>query len=161
MIKSGGSFIFSGFRCVIGAVISIKGRFYIVSASHIFRNSRAGNRVHVDDVEGIVMRFLEDFDVALIAFPSGCEAEVTPLGSAAVMEEAHLANEKHTIACKVIRAGTSLHSLLFPCFNMPEPGDSGSPVLQRGKVIGLLSSVMLSNCTGTAVSSDVLKSLTV
>lgn len=107
------------------------------------------------------MRFLEDFDVALIALPSGCEAEVTQFGSAAVMEEAYLFNEKHTITCKVIRAGTSLHSLLFPCFNMPEPGDSGSPVLQDGKVIGLLSSIMLSNCTGTAVSSDVLKSLTV
>ncbi len=34
---------------------------------------------------------------------------------------------------------------------MPQPGDSGSPILQAGKAVGILSSVMLSNCMGSEV----------
>lgn len=161
MIKSGGSFLFKGQRCVIGAVLSLNEKHYIAAASHIFHKADTESRVQVNGKEGIVRKFLEDFDVALIELPSNCAAEVTALGSAAVMEDAMLANEQHSIPCRVIRAGASLVSLLFPCSDMPQPGDSGSPVRQEGKVIGLLSSVMLSNCTGTAVSSHVLRSLSI
>jgi hypothetical protein len=161
MIRSGGSFLFKGIRRVIGAIIAIKGRPCIATASHIFHAGRVGSRVQVEGIEGVVTRFLEDFDVALIELPPNCLAETTELGSAAEMEDALLVNEKHNIPCRVTRSSASLHFLLFPCSNMPEPGDSGSPILQKGKVIGLLSSVMLSNCTGTAVSSEVLRSLSI
>ncbi len=157
MIKSGSMFLYKGYRCVIGAVIPIKERLYAAAASHLFQ--KAGSRVKVENAEGIVRKFLADYDVALIELPSGCKAEITELGSAAVTEEALLENEYHTLPCRVIRAGASLLYLQFPCSDMPQPGDSGSPILQEGKVIGLLSSVMLGNCTGTAVSSDVLRSL--
>jgi hypothetical protein len=159
MIKSGGLFLFKGNRCVIGAVISINGTPYIATASHIFHEAGIGSRVQADGIEGAVKSFLENFDVALIELPTGCKAEMTGLGSAIVMEEACLTNDIHSIPCRVIRAGISLLSLQFPCFDMPQPGDSGSPIVQEGKVVGLLSSVMLSNCTGTAVSAEVLRNL--
>jgi hypothetical protein len=161
MIKSGGSFFLKGKRYVIGAVISIRERHYIACASHIFHGTVVGSHVQVDGVEGIVRKSLEGFDIALIKLPPGCPAEITELGSAAVMEDALLVNEQKSIPCRVIRAGVSLLSLLFPCYDMPQPGDSGSPIQQEGKVIGLLSSVMLSNCTGTAVSSEVLSGLSI
>lgn len=159
MIKSGGLFLFKGARCVIGAVIPINGTPYIAAASHIFHEAGIGSRVQMDGIEGTVKKFLEDFDVALIEFPFNCKAEITRLGSAIVLEEACLTNESHNIPCRVIRAGISLLSLQFPCFDMPQPGDSGSPIVQEGKVVGILSSVMLSNCTGTAISSGVLRNL--
>ncbi len=159
MIKSGGLFLSKGTRCVIGAVIPINGTPCIATASHIFHEAGIGSRVQADGVDGTVKRFLEDFDVALIELPAGCKAEMTGLGSAIVMEEACLINEIRSIPCRVIRAGISLLSLQFPCFDMPQPGDSGSPIVQKGKVVGLLSSVMFSNCTGTAVSSSVLRNL--
>ncbi|VVB93620.1 Uncharacterised protein [uncultured archaeon] len=159
MIKSGGTFLYKGYRCVIGAVIPIENSTYIAAASHIFYKAGVGSRVQFEGAEGIVRKFLDDYDVALIELPSGCKAEITELGSAAVMEDALLVNEYHSIPCRVIRAGASLLYLLFPCSDMPQPGDSGSPIVQKGKVVGLLSSVMLGNCTGTAVSSDVLLSL--
>ena len=159
MIKSGGLFLFKGARCVIGAVILINGTPYVATASHIFYKTGLGSRVQADGVEGTVKRFLEDFDVALIELPSSCKVETTMLGSAIVMEEACLMNKTHRITCRFIRAGMSLLSLQFPCFNMPQPGDSGSPIVQEGKVVGLLSSVMFSNCTGTAVSAEVLRNL--
>lgn len=160
MIQSGGSFLFKGFRCVIGAILSINEKHYMAAASHIFLGTDIESRVEVDNAEGIVRTFLKDYDVALIELPSGCAVEDTELGSAVVMEEALLINERHTIPCRVVHAGTSLHFLQFPCSAMPQPGDSGSPIQQKGKVVGLLSSVILSTCTGTAVSSDVLRSLT-
>jgi hypothetical protein len=159
MIKSGGTFLYKGYRCVIGAVITIKDRRYIAAASHIFSKADMKSRIQVEGTEGIIRKFMEDYDVALIELHSGCKDEATELGSADVMDDALLVNEHHTIPCRVIRAGTSLLYLQFHCSDMPQPGDSGSPILQEGKVIGLLSSVMLGNCTGTAVSSDVLRSL--
>jgi hypothetical protein len=39
---------------------------------------------------------------------------------------------------------------------MPQSGDSGSPILQEGKVIGLISSMLLSSCMGIAIASDIL-----
>jgi len=159
MINSGGFFLYKGTHNVIGAVFSIRGWHYVATASHLFHEAGVGTRVQVEGVEGIVRRFLEDYDVALIELPPGCAAEVTELGSAALMEDAMLTNERHSIPCRVIRAGTFLLYIQFPCSKMPEAGDSGSPIMQKGKVIGLLSSVMLGNCTGTAVSSEVLRSM--
>jgi hypothetical protein len=127
------------------------------AASHIFH--KAGTCVEVEGMKGIVRRFIEDYDVALIELPPNATAEVTHLGSATVMEDALLVNERHTIQCRVTRAGASLLTLQFPCSDMPQPGDSGSPIVQDVMVVGLLSSVMFGNCTGTVVSSDVLRSL--
>ena len=151
MIKSGGYFFYKGMRCIIGAVISFKGSYYIVAASHIF--SGTGNRVTVDGSELVVKSIFKDFDLALIELTTDCAFEVTEFSNALVLETATLVNDTHVIKCKVINAGTSLIYLLFPISNMPQPGDSGSPILQIGKVIGLLSSITLNNCMGTAIST--------
>ena len=121
--------------------------------------SCVGTCVEVEGMKGMVRRFIEDYDVALIEVPSTVTAEVTEIGSAAIMDDALMVNENHSIPCRVTRAGVSLLSLQFPCSDMPQPGDSGSPIMHEGKVVGLLSSVMFGNCTGTAVSSDVLRNL--
>ena len=161
MIASGGFFLFKKTNCVIGAVLLIRGTYYLAATSHLFQKAELGIPVHADGGEGIVKRFLEDYDIALIELPSGITAEITEFGDAALLEDAVLANERHRIPCRVIGAGASLLYLQFPCFDMPQPGDSGSPIFQKGKVVGLLSSIMLSSCTGTAVSSDVLHALSI
>ena len=138
-------------RCIIGAVISFKGSHCIVTASHIFRGT--GNRVTVDGRELVVKSILKDFDLALIELPTDCIFKATEFGSAEILETATLVNDMHVIKCKVINAGASLLYLLFPISDMPQPGDSGSPILQAGKVIGILSSVTLNNSMGTAIST--------
>lgn len=153
MIKSGGSFFYKGKRCVIGAVISLKGLHYIVTASHIFHGKEY--HVEVDGMEAAVKTVVKDFDLALIELPSDCIVEITNFGKAVVLDDALLANEMHVIACRVINAGSSLLYLSF-FSDIPQPGDSGSPILQAGKVIGLISSMRLSTCMGTAISADVL-----
>jgi hypothetical protein len=157
MIKSGSFFYYKGMRCVIGAVVSIKGLAHIVTASHIFRG--IGDRVKVDGKELIVKSILKEFDLALIELPPYCIFEITELGRAAVLENASLVNDMHVIKCRVINAGTSLVYLNFSYLDMPQPGDSGSPIVQAGKVIGLLSSLTLNSCMGTAISTAQFPSL--
>jgi hypothetical protein len=157
MIKSGSSFFYKGKRCIVGAVISLKGLPYMVTVSHIFRG--AGDHLIVDGMEVAVTRTLKDFDLALIKLPPECMVKITELGNAAELEEAFLVNDLHIIRCRVVNAGASLLYLGFRCLDMPEPGDSGSPIMQAGKVIGIISSVMLDNCMGIAISSSILRSL--
>ncbi len=157
MIKSGGSFFYNGKRCTIGAVISLKGLLYMVTVSHIFRGE--GDHLIVDGMKLVVTRILKDYDLALIELPPDSAVEITELGSAAELEQAELINDIHVIRCRVVNAGASLLFLGFQCSNMPEPGDSGSPILQAGKVIGLMSSITLDTCMGIAISSSILRSL--
>lgn len=157
MIKSGGTFFYKGKRCIVGAVVSLKGLPYMVTVSHIFRG--AGDHLIVDGMEVAVTSVLKAHDLALIELPPDSAVKITELGSAAELEEAFLVNDIHIIRCRVVNAGASLLYLGFRCLDMPEPGDSGSPILQAGKVIGLISSVMLDNCMGIAISSGILRSL--
>ncbi len=157
MIKAGSSFFHDGQRCTVGAVISLKGLPYMVTVSHLFRGE--GDRLTVDGMKLIVTRILKDYDLALIELPSDSSVEITEFSVPTVLEQAELINEIHVIQCRVVNSGASLVYLSFRRFDMPEPGDSGSPILQAEKVIGLISSLTLNNCIGTAISSNILRSL--
>lgn len=158
MIRAGGPFFYEGKSCIIGAVISLKGLPYMVTVSHIFRRGE-GDHLTVDGTKLTVTSILKYFDLALIELPPACTFEITELGNAAELEQAVLVNDIHTIKCRVVNAGASLLFLGFQCYNMPEPGDSGTPVMQDGKVIGIMSSVTLDTCMGIAISSSVIRSL--
>ncbi|AKB78003.1 hypothetical protein MSHOH_1520 [Methanosarcina horonobensis HB-1 = JCM 15518] len=160
MIKAGSSFFHNGKRGTIGAVISLKGVLYMVTVSHIFRGE--GDRLTVNGMRLFVTRILKDHNLALIELPPDSEVEITEFGSPAELELAKLINDTRTIHyCRVVNSGASLLFLGFQCHDMPEPGDSGSPIVQGGKVIGLMSSTTLDTCMGMAVSSKILGSLEV
>ncbi len=126
----------------------------MVAASHIFKG--AGDGLEVDGIEVAVTHVLKDFDLALIELPTCCNIELTNFGSAAVLEDAFLVNNNHIIKCRVLSARASLLYLSSPCSDMPQPGDSGSPILQASKVIGFISSALLTDCMGVAVSANIL-----
>lgn len=160
MIKAGSSFFYNGKRGIIGAVVSLKGVPYIITVSHFFQ--REGNRLEVDGKRFAVTRILKDHDLALIELPAGSDVEFTEFGSPAELELAELINDTRTIHyCRVVNSGSSLLFLGFQCHDMPAPGDSGSPIFQEGKVIGIMSSATLDTCMGIAVSSKILCSLEV
>lgn len=129
----------------------------MVTVSHIFRGE--GDHLTVDGMKLVVTQILKDYDLALIQLSSDSPVEITEFGIPAVLEKAELINDTRVIRCKVVNSGASLVYLSFRRLDMPEPGDSGSPILQAGKVIGLISSVTLNNCMGTAISSNILRSL--
>jgi len=158
MIKAGSSFLHNGKRCTIGAVILLKGLPYMVTVSHIFRGE--GDRLTVDGMKLVVTRILKGYDIALIKLPPDIAVKITEFGSPAELELAVLVNDTRTINyCRVANSGASLLFLGFQCHDMPEPEDSGTPVLQGGKVIGMMTSTTLDTCMGIAVSSKILRSL--
>ncbi|HWQ47919.1 MAG TPA: serine protease [Methanosarcina sp.] len=146
-----------GKLCIIGAVTSLEELPYMVTVSHLFRGE--GDSLIVDGMRLTVTRILKDYDLALIKLPPECMVKITELGSAAELEEAFLVNDIHIIRCRVISAGASLLHLGFRCLNMPEPEDSSSPIWQAGKVIGIISSLIVNNFMGIVISSSIISSL--
>jgi hypothetical protein len=160
MIKAGRSFFHNRKRGIIGAVISLKGALYMVTISHFFRGK--GDSLTVDGKKFVVTQILKDHDLALIELPPDTLAEITEFGSPAELELAELINDTRVIHyCRVVNSGASLLFLGFQCHDMPGPEDSGSPIVQAGKVIGIMSSTTLDTCMGMAVSSKILRSLEV
>jgi hypothetical protein len=158
MIKAGSSFFHNGKRGTVGAVISLKGVLYAVTVSNILQGE--GDRLTVDRRKLAVTKILKDHDLALIELPPGIEVEITEFGTPAELELAELINDTRTIHyCRVVDSGASLLFLGFQCHDMPDPEDSGSPIVQGGKVIGMMSSTTLDTCMGMAISSKVLRSL--
>lgn len=130
----------------------------MVTVSHIFWGE--GDRLTVDGMSLSVTRILKGYDIALIKLPLNTVVEITEFGSPAELELAVLINDTRTINyCRVANSGASLLFLGFQCHDMPEPEDSGTPVLQEGKVIGMMTSTTLDTCMGIAVSSKILRSL--
>lgn len=142
-------------RGTVGAIISHSGRVCALTAGHVIRygNGTVGSRVSVDGHASTVIDIINEYDLALIAVPRE-HAKLSAIGRAR-FGSAELVTCDRRVACRVIDAGRNLNRLAFPCGNMPLPGDSGSPVVQRGEVVALLSSVLYNNCTGLGISSEV------
>ncbi len=142
-------------RGTVGAIISYNGRVYALTAGHVIRNGNGavGSRLSVDGHASMVIRMINEHDLALIDIPRE-HAKLSAIGRAH-FGSAELITCDRRIDCRVIDAGRNLNRLAFPCGNMPLPGDSGAPVVQRGKVVALLSSVLYNNCTGLGISSEV------
>ncbi len=142
-------------RGTVGAIISYNGRVCALTAGHVIRNGNGavGSRLSVNGHASTVIRMINEHDLALIDIPRE-HAKLSAIGRAH-FGSAELITYDRRIDCRVIDAGRNLNRLAFPCGNMPLPGDSGAPVVQRGKVVALLSSVLYNNCTGLGISSEV------
>jgi hypothetical protein len=142
-------------RGTVGAIIPYDGRVCAITAGHVIRygNGSIGTKVVVDGHKSTVIRLFNDFDLALIEIPPQ-HATFSAIGQAC-FGSAELITYDRRIACRVIDVGRNLNRFAFPCGNMPLPGDSGAPIVQKNGVIGLLSSVLYNNCTGLGISSHV------
>ena len=142
-------------RGTVGAIIPYNERMCAITAGHVIRygNGAVGTKVVVDGHESTVIRLLNDYDLALIEVPPE-HATLSTIGRAS-FGPAELVTYDRRITCRVIDTGKNLNRFAFPCGNMPMPGDSGAPIIQKDEVIGLLSSVLYNNCTGLGISSEV------
>ena len=142
-------------RGTVGAIIPYNERTCAITAGHVIRygSGGVGTKVVVDGYESTVICLLNDYDLALIEVPPE-HATLSTIGRAC-FGPAELVTYDRRITCRVIGTGKNLNRFAFPCGNMPMPGDSGAPIIQKDEVIGLLSSVLFNNCTGLGISSEV------
>ena len=153
MIKSGDQFIAGRSGGVVGAIVPWHGAFAGIAPAHIFHSS--GTReLRVGRLQSKVVYIPEDADLAFFPILGPCQP--TELGKPQ-LGDAELKNSRHGMRCRISDTSWSIAYIVLPPGNLPGPGDSGSPLVQDGKVVGLLLSLNMHTCRGIAISAEMIK----
>lgn len=158
-IAAGETVICNNKNGVIGAVIKYKGKNCILTVYHLIKVGKCdiGSIIKIGEFEGRIIEILGDYDLViaeiyapspLFEFSSIEKPEIGP---------AYALNGKFKNPCNIMTTGKIYHYLSFAPRSIPLPGDSGSPIVQNGKVVGILSSIFYNNATGIAVSLELFK----
>jgi hypothetical protein len=156
MIAAGGKIVCNKKDGVIGAVIKENDKYYVLTAYHVLKAGGCdiGDDVQVDGYSGRVVKFLYYHDLAVIEIDAPEEEIETSNIASPELGPAYSLNGTKRIKCNVMTTGKTFHYLSFPMGDMPLPGDSGSPIIQGDKVVGVLASIFFNNATGIAVSLE-------
>jgi len=153
MFKAGDPIIAGKSGGVIGAIVPWGKGFAGVAPAHIFHyggtdSLRVGNQL------ARVAHFSVDADLALFPIIGSCKATelAKPRFGDAVLE-----NAMRRRRCKIADVSWSIAYVILPPGDLPGPGDSGTPIVQEGKVVGMLLSMNLGTCRGIALSSELIK----
>ncbi|MGB4362739.1 MAG: hypothetical protein WBI71_02690 [Methanothermobacter tenebrarum] len=143
-------------EAVVGAVIPADGHFKVITVQHLLKVGGCHIRdpVYIEKFKGIVTRILYDLDLAIADFrlPSSL-VNIVEIGSPR-LGPAYSLNEGEKNYCTILSVGRTYHYLAFAHRRLPLPGDSGSPIIQDGKIVGILSSVFFNSATAIASSLE-------
>lgn len=118
-----------------------------VSVYHIMR--LAGTKdLTIGTARAKLVADWEAFDLVYFRV-AGCEPTAL---AAPKLGPARLVNARGFRDCSISDVG-DLISIVIGHANMPGPGDSGTPLFQDQKVVGILSSINLNSGKGTAISA--------
>jgi len=153
-IEAGGRVSCRNKDAVIGAVIKYLDKNCILTVQHLLKIGKCGlgDPVKVEGLQGKVLKIIMDLDLAVIQI-------ITPEASLvfSILAEPHIGSAyalkgSSKNPCQIMTVGRTYHYLSFPFSTIPLPGDSGSPIIQEGRVVGILASVFYNNATGIAVA---------
>jgi len=139
---------------VIGAVIKYHNKNCVLTVYHLLKAGKCalGDTVVVEGWPGIVMEIIMDLDLAVIQIKNtNAPLEFSILAEPCI-GSAYALKDSSKNPCRIMTVGKVYHYLAFPFSTIPLPGDSGSPIIQEGRVVGILASVFYNNATGIAVS---------
>jgi len=154
MIKAGHEVCCHGKPGVIGAVIRYKNKNCVLTVQHLLRVGGCfiGADVTVNGLEGKVLEIWMDYDLAVIEVQaSSSQLDFSLIGEPEIGPAYTLHGEDKN-HCQIMTLGKTYHYLAFAHAALPRPGDSGSPLIQEGKVVGILLSVFYNNAAGLASS---------
>jgi len=151
MLKAGDLFRAGRQGGVVGAFLRGRGGCIGVSVYHIIRLAGTED-LTMGTAKAKVVADSKPFDLVYFKVP-GCEP--TPL-AAPRLGPARLVNARGIRDCSISEVG-DLIAIVIGHANMPGPGDSGTPLYQDQKVVGILSSINLNTGKGTAISSRVIE----
>ena len=153
MIKSGEFFLSGRTGGVIGAVVPWRGAYAGIAPAHIFHYSgtdslRVGNQnCRIAFIPG-------DADLAFFPILAACNP--TELGKPH-LGEVTLENAARKRSCRISDVSWSIAYVVLPPGDLPGPGDSGTPLVQDGKVVGMLLSFNMHTYKGIAISAEMIK----
>jgi hypothetical protein len=152
MIQSGDQFIAGRSGGVVGAVVPWRGAFAGVAPAHIFHAAGTRN-LRVGGLASKVAYIPSDADLAFFPILGACKQ--TRLAKPK-LGEAELVNSQRRLKCCISNTSWSIAYVVLPLGNLPGSGDSGSPLVQDGHVVGLLLSVNMHTWKGTAISAEMI-----
>lgn len=159
-IAAGGKLVCNKKDGVIGAVIKKRHKYCALTAYHVLKVGKCelGCTVHFNGHSGEIVHIIWEHDLAIIEINAPkTEIKISKIGKPEI-GPAYMLNGDKRINCRVMTIGKTYHYLSFPFSNLPLPGDSGSPIIQDGKVIGILASIFYNNANGIVVSLEMFRS---
>ena len=153
-LSAGGRLVCNNKEGIIGAVIQYKEKNCILTAYHILKvgKCKKGDKVQVGRYEGHLIEILIDFDLAVVeVYAPQSVLEFSHI-SRPEIGQAYALKGNIKNPCNVLTIGKTYHYLSFSFITLPLPGDSGSPIIQNGKVVGILASVFYTNANAIAIS---------
>jgi hypothetical protein len=139
---------------VIGAVIKYQSKNCVLTVQHLLKvgGCDIGDMINVNALQGKVLEIWMDYDLAVIEVQApSSQVEFSLLGKAEI-GPAYTLHREEKNHCQIMTLGKTYHYLAFAHTALPLPGDSGSPVIQKGRVVGILLSVFYNNAAGLAAS---------
>jgi hypothetical protein len=155
-IAAGGTLVCNDKDGIIGAIIKYKDKNCILTAYHILKvgNCGLGDSIKINEFKGKVTQILIDYDLAIIEIYALKSAlEFSDIGKPEIGPAYALKGEFKN-PCNIMTVGKTYHYLSFSFRTLPLPGDSGSPIIQNGKVVGILASIFYNNATAIAISLE-------
>ncbi len=155
-IAAGGTLICNDKTGIVGAVLKYKGKNSILTAYHILKvgNCNLGDNIRINEFNGIITQILIDYDLAVAEIYAPESAlEFSDIGKPEI-GQAYALKGRFKNPCNVMTTGKTYHYLSFSFKTLPLPGDSGSPIIQDGKVVGILASIFYTNANGIAISLE-------
>jgi len=153
-LRAGSEVICNGKNGVIGAIINYKSKKCALTVFHLIKAAKCSldSEIILNGFKCKVSKILADLDLVIIEVDESFgELEISMLGNPNI-GYGYALNSTKKNPCRIMTVGKTYHYLSFPHRSIPLPGDSGSPIIQNGKVVGILSSVFFNNAAGIAVS---------
>ncbi len=152
MIQSGDRFIAGRSGGVVGGVIPWRGHFAGVAPAHIF-HAAGTHSLRVGGLACKVSYMPSDADLAFFPIQGDCR---TTLFAKPRLGEAEMKNSQRSLKCRISDTTWSIAYVVLPLGDLPGLGDSGSPLIQDGHVVGLLLSVNMHTWKGIAISAEMI-----
>lgn len=152
-IKSGDFFVSGRTGGVIGAIVPWRGAYAGVAPAHIFHYSGTDS-LRADNRDFRIAFIPGDADLAFFPIKAACEP--TDL-SKPHLGEVSLKNAARKRICRISDVSRSIAYVVLAPGDLPGPGDSGTPLIQDGKVVGMLLSFNMHTCKGLAISAEMIK----
>jgi hypothetical protein len=131
---------------VIGAVIKYLDKNCVLTVYHLLKIGKCGlgDLVKVEGWVGKVLEIIMDLDLAVIEINTPEAPLVFSILAEPHIGPAYALKGSSKNPCRIMTVGRTYHYLAFPF--------SGSPIIQEGRIVGILASVFYNNATGIAVA---------
>ena len=153
MLKAGDFFLAGNTGGVVAAFVPWGKAYAGVAPAHIFHYAGTDS-LRLGSQQTKVIRYGAGIDMAIFPVFSSCEP--TDLGKPQ-LGDAELVNARTRMGCRISDVSWSIAYVALQPGNPPGPGDSGTPVVQNGKVVGMLLSLSMHTWKGITLNAELIK----